>query len=180
MGMGMLDLRRLRGVAVVAVAGLLLLGGTPSTASADGFIIVERPIHPPTRGPHRRRAFFPLQVKVHSVEVTIVDGVAQTHIDQTFVNPNPRQLEGTYIFPLPTDAAVTRFSMFMDGREVEGEVLDRDRARSIYEGIVRRMQDPALLEYMGRGAFRARVFPIPARGGEPGVHTRPPQRGTRA
>ncbi len=143
--------------ALALITGLLL---APTAARADGFIIIERPPRP---APHRHE-YFPLAVKNHDVTVTIRDGVAVTEVDQTFWNPNPTQLEGTYMFPLPDDAAVSKFSMFMDGKEVEGEVLDRERARTIYEGIVRKMQDPALLEYMGRGMFRARIFPIPARG----------------
>src|SRR5207237_5885297 len=49
-------------------------------------------------------------------------------------------------------------------KETEAELLDKDKAREIYEGIVRSMRDPALVEYMGRGAFKARIFPIPANG----------------
>jgi Ca-activated chloride channel family protein len=70
-------------------------------------------------------------------------------------------VEGTYLFPLPSDAAVTGFTLWIDGKPVEGEVLDADQARRTYEEIVRRMIDPALLEYAGQGAVRARVFPFP-------------------
>lgn len=133
------------------------------TAFADGFIVVERPPQNWRRRPIIRR-HFPLSVKVHHVKVEIKGALAITHVDQTFHNPNPVQLEGTYIFPLPKDAALSKFSMFMDGKEVEGEVLDKGKAAKIYTGIVQRMQDPALLEYMGRGIFKCRIFPIPARG----------------
>ena len=96
--------------------------------------------------------------------VEIVDGVARTRLRQVFRNPNSMTLEGTFMFPLPEGAAIGEFSMMMGGRMVAGEVLERDKAAAIYEGIVRRQQDPALLEYMGARLFRARVFPIPARG----------------
>ncbi len=72
-------------------------------------------------------------------------------------------MEGTYVFPLPEDAAVSSFDMWVDGKKFEGKLLGRDEARRIYEDIVRQQKDPALLEYIGRGAFQARIFPIPAR-----------------
>jgi Ca-activated chloride channel family protein len=103
-------------------------------------------------------------VKWHRVTVEIHDQVATTHIDQVFYNPNPVQLEGIYMFPLPEGAAMSDFSMFIDGKEFHGEVLGKEKARKIYEDIVRRMKDPALLEYAGEGMFKARVYPIPARG----------------
>src|SRR5207237_552367 len=60
--------------------------------------------------------------------------------------------------------SVSKFSLFMGGKEVEAETLDATRAREVYEKIVRRMKDPGLLEYAGRGAVKARIYPIPARG----------------
>ncbi|RME77286.1 MAG: VWA domain-containing protein, partial [Planctomycetota bacterium] len=142
------------------IAFMILFFGTISLF-ADGFIV----IHPPVPRPRPIRIhYFPLSVKYHHVTTEIQDQVAVTKIDQVFYNPNPRQLEGTYIFPLPERATLKQFSMYMNGKEVQGELLDRDKARQIYISIVRRMQDPALLEYVGRGMFRARVFPIPARG----------------
>ena len=131
------------------------LGGLVSTASADGIII---PHHRP--GEH----IPPLWVKYHHVTVEIRDQVAKTSIDEVFVNTYDRDIEGTFIFPLPEGAAISEFAMFIGEQKVEGEVLDSREARAIYEDIVRRLRDPALLEYVGRNTFRARVFPIPARG----------------
>jgi Ca-activated chloride channel homolog len=106
-----------------------------------------------------------LTIRYHRVNVDIADQVATTRVDQLFVNDSGRDLEGTYVFPLPEDAAITAFSMFVDGEEIEGQVLTKEEARRLYESIVRRNRDPALLEFVGRGAFQARVFPVPA-GGE--------------
>ena len=64
------------------------------------------------------------------------------------------------MFPLPDGAAIDKFSMDIDGKEMEAELLPADKARAIYEDIVRRHKDPALLEYVGKGAFRVRIFPI--------------------
>src|SRR4029079_11333200 len=96
----------------------------------------------------------------HHVTVDIKDQVAVTSVDQEFVNPNGQQLEGTYLFPLPAGAHIDKFSMDINGKMQEAELLPADKARSIYEDIVRRHRDPALLEYVGKGAFRVRIFPI--------------------
>jgi Ca-activated chloride channel family protein len=140
-----------------ALFALALLAFLGADALADGFIVLRRP-----RRIQRRP--IPLAVKYHHVDVEINEQVAVTKIDQVFVNPNPMQLEGEYIFPLPPGSSVTDFSMYMAGKEVHGEILEANKARQIYESIVRRLRDPALLEYLGLKMFRARVFPIPARG----------------
>jgi Ca-activated chloride channel family protein len=85
-------------------------------------------------------------------------------VDQVFYNPNDWTIEGTYIFPIPDDAAVSGFTLWVDGQPVEGKVLDATEARQTYEQIVSSMRDPALLEYIGRGAVQARIFPIAPQG----------------
>lgn len=141
----------------------------PTAARADGLVVMDCPTlqnPPPPPCPDcpapQTRADCPayLRVKNHNVSVTIDNQIAHTRIDQTFVNDSDYQLEGTYIFPLPEDATISDFAMYVDGKRMEGQVLDRNQARQIYEDIVRRQRDPALLEYMGRGAFQARIFPI--------------------
>ena len=106
----------------------------------------------------------PLTLERHHVSVSIDSQLAVTKIDQVFANPNDLQLEGTYFFPLADDVAVSDFVLYIDGKPVTAELLRKDEARHIYEGIVRASQDPALLEYIGRGMFQARVFPIPPKG----------------
>ena len=142
-----------------SLLGILILLALAGNAFADGFIVVPR--HPPDRPEVRT---IPLAVKYHRVTTTIRDQVAVTEIDQVFVNLNPYELEGTYIFPIPENASVSAFSMWIDGKEMPGELLEKDKARKIYEDIVRSMKDPALLEYAGRDMFRASIYPIPARG----------------
>jgi Ca-activated chloride channel family protein len=105
-----------------------------------------------------------LAIRYHRVEVTIDEQVAVTHVDQVFFNPNDYPVEGVYVLPLPPDAAVSSFTLWIDGKPVQGEVLDAETARGTYEEIVRSMRDPALLEYAGRGAMRASIFPIPPQG----------------
>src|SRR5271157_6634540 len=106
----------------------------------------------------------PLAMLNHKVEIAIEDQVAITKIEQTFRNHTDRQLEATYIFPVPKGASVNKFSMWVGDKEVAGELLDAPKAKQIYTDIVRRTQDPGLLEYMGNNLFRLRVFPIPPKG----------------
>ncbi|UCE61648.1 MAG: VWA domain-containing protein [Phycisphaerales bacterium] len=101
-----------------------------------------------------------LEVRTHRVEASIVDGVTVTNVDQVFFNPYDRTVEGTYIFPLEDDIALSKFSMFVNGKEIEGKLLGVEEARRTYESIVRQMRDPALLEYIGTRMFQARIFPI--------------------
>ncbi len=106
----------------------------------------------------------PLGIKSQRVSAEIVDGAAVTKVEQVFVNTSNRQLEAHYVFPLPKGAALQDFSLWINGKRTRGEVLEKQKATEIYEGIVRRLQDPGLLEYVDSDAFRARVFPVPANG----------------
>jgi Ca-activated chloride channel family protein len=106
----------------------------------------------------------PLAMVGHEVKITLEDQVAVTHVTQTFRNPTSRALEANYVFPVPKGASVKKFSMWMDGKEVPGELIEADKARAIYTEIVRRTQDPGLLEYLGSNLLRVRVFPVPAQG----------------
>src|SRR5262249_21619259 len=112
----------------------------------------------------REPRLMPVVVESHKVAVSATDGIAKTKVDLVFRNPNGLQLEGTFMFPMPEEAAVGGFAMSMGGKTRRGEVLEKARAAAIYQGIVQRQRDPALLEYVGRKLFRARVFPIPASG----------------
>ncbi|MEE9456326.1 MAG: VIT domain-containing protein, partial [bacterium] len=99
----------------------------------------------------------------HHVETVIEDQVATTHVDEVFKNPYNFDVEGVYIFPLPKGAAIDRFSLKVDGKTVEGTMLEADEAAAEYRKLVSQNKDPALLEYIGRGAVKARIYPIPAK-----------------
>src|SRR5688500_6544857 len=141
------------------LTALLLCLLLPGVARADGFIVVHNPAQP-VPVPRGHFSFAPLEVVYHRVNVDINDQVAVTSVDQEFYNPNSQRLEGTYLFPLPEGAHIDKFSMDVNGRMQEAELLDADNARSLYEEIVRKAKDPALLEYAGRAAFKVRIFPI--------------------
>jgi ferric-dicitrate binding protein FerR (iron transport regulator)/tetratricopeptide (TPR) repeat protein len=114
-------------------------------------------------GQLQRSAEWPLPVRELIVDVHVEDGQVRTTIDQTFFNHLQRDLEGVYQFPLPPDAAISRLAMYVDGERMEAGVVARDRGRDIYEQIVHRRRDPALLEWMQGNLFQVRIFPLPGR-----------------
>ncbi|HVS73551.1 MAG TPA: VIT domain-containing protein [Phycisphaerae bacterium] len=141
-------------IMVAVVVGVLM--GLSGRARGDGFIVIPDN-HVVVRG---HFIFAPLEVTYHRVECRIDDQVAVTSVDQEFFNPNDSRLEGDYMFPVPEGARIDKFAMDIDGKTVEAELLPADKARGIYEDIVRRTRDPALLEYAGRAMFRVHIFPI--------------------
>src|SRR5205823_3841352 len=104
-----------------------------------------------------------LSLRKYHVDVHVEDGFARTTIDQTYFNHTTRRLEGTFHFPLPPDASLSRLAMYVNGQLMEGGMAERDFARQTFESIVRRMQDPALLEWVDGSTFKMRVFPLEAR-----------------
>ena len=101
-----------------------------------------------------------LQIKEHEVHVTINNGIAVTEVTQVFQNTENRQLEALYTFPVPKGASVANFSMWINGKEMVGEVVEKARAREIYNSYKRVRRDPGLLEQNDFRSFEMRVFPI--------------------
>lgn len=173
-----------RSLAFLALLGWLL---AELPAFAAGFIVVTNvsdvivPPEPPRRlppgvppprppvviippRPMQPRALAAIEIAYHKVTARITDQVATTTIEQEFYNPNPTRLEGTFMLPVPRGAQLNKFSMEIDGKKVDAELLAADKARGIYEDIVRSMRDPALLEYVGQDVFRVRIFPFEPHG----------------
>jgi Ca-activated chloride channel family protein len=106
----------------------------------------------------------PLALVDQKVTITIENQVAVTRIEQSFRNHTGRELEATYLFPVPKGASVRKFTMWVNGQEQTGEIVEADKARKIYTDIVARSHDPGLLEYMNHQLIKLRVFPVPAKG----------------
>src|SRR4051794_36185573 len=134
---------------LLALGMLLAVAGT---SQAHGLLIPEEKTLPP------------LAMLNHKVRIALEDQVAVTRVEQTFRNHTDRALEATYVFPVPRCASVNKFVMWVDGKETKGEMVEARKAREVYEGIVRRTQDPGLLEYMGADLLRLRFSPVPAKG----------------
>lgn len=131
----------------------LLLLTAPMPLAAQGWIDLDHP-----RGEFRP---VPQLVRVSSSVRATIDGrVARFEVTERFRNSGGGIAEGTYLYPLPGEAVFSDFSLFQGERELKGEMMAADQARSIYEGIVRRLRDPALLTLVGHGLIRAQVFPV--------------------
>ncbi len=139
---------------ILAVCGLALVGAVlalPSQpASAAGLLVAD--------GGFGGQ----LEIKEHEVQVTINNGIAVTQVEQVFVNTENRIVEALYTFPVPQGASVANFSMWIDGKEMIGEVVEKERARRIYESYKATRVDPGLLEQVDYKRFEMRIFPIAA------------------
>ncbi|MEW5917227.1 MAG: VWA domain-containing protein, partial [Gemmatimonadota bacterium] len=152
-----------------ALAGALLL--LPQIAGAQGRVFPRdciRPI-PPRCVPNETCAASvvpcgnPIERVSSDVQAHLEGGgrVVRYEITEKFVNRGGGLGEADYIFPMPQGAAFEDLRLEINGELVSGETLAADKARRIYEDIVRRQRDPALVEWMGYGLLRARIFPLP-------------------
>lgn len=144
-----------------AIALALVWAGS---AFGQGIIIprdCRRCPEPPIDRPHP----LPRVLKVKSVQLTtrIDSQVATTKVEQVFENDTPYRLEGSYFFPIPESATISDFAIYDGDRRMAAEVMERNKARQIYNEIVRKMIDPGLLEYASKDLFQANVFPIEPR-----------------
>lgn len=152
----------------LCLAGITLVAA-PVDALAQGVLIIcpEGRVIPLPRVYHPIRVPTPTppatyRLKSLDVRANIVDQVARVQIAQTFLNTGSQPLEARFIFPVPADAAIDQLTLMVDGKELSGRLLKAGDAKQIYEDIVRRSQDPALLEWLSWGLFQTSVFPIPA------------------
>ena len=135
-------------LALALLAACLL---SPASAQGQGWIQPDRPFP----------GFAVERVRTH-VQIRVIDRIAHVEVEEWFHNGGGRLEEGIYLYPLPGETVFQNYSLFQGDVELTGETMDAQQARSIYEEIVRRKKDPALIELVGHGLIRARVFPIAA------------------
>ncbi|MGE0607952.1 MAG: VIT domain-containing protein [Pirellulales bacterium] len=159
-----------RNLKLALTLGLVFL---PAMALAQGVLVVvdpdqivrlPRPIiiyppHPPRPIPDPAPVSY--KIKELAVQARLADQVARVNVSQSFVNTGSRQMEVSFIFPLPYDGAIDQLTLLVDGKEYPAKLLPAAEARGIYEAIVRKNKDPALLEWVGNGMFQTSVFPVP-------------------
>jgi len=159
--------------------GMLLAALAPSLVSAQGVLVnVEpgevvilprpiiiypppHPIPPPRPIPHPSPPPSTYKIKELSMTAKIQEQIAKVQVTQSFVNTGSRQMEVCFIFPLPYDGAIDQLTLMVDGKEFAAKLMNAKEARKLYEDIVRKNQDPALLEWIGSGLFKTSVFPVP-------------------
>ncbi|MGH7518520.1 MAG: VIT domain-containing protein [Gemmatimonadales bacterium] len=146
-------MQRLARLTSVLTSLTALTAITAPTALCQGWIEVERP---------RERAApaGPVTRTASSVQVRLSDRIARVEVEERFRNDGSWVAEGSYLYPLAGEAVFQNFSLWMGEQELRGEMLGADKARGIYDEIVRRRKDPALLTLAGHGLVRAQVFPI--------------------
>ncbi len=103
-----------------------------------------------------------LEIKDHAVKVVIEDGYAITTIEQIFYNPHSQDLEAIYSFPVPDKAAVSEFTMWINGKPIHGEVLEKKKARELYEEQKAQNKNAGLTEKNMYKTFEMSVYPVVA------------------
>lgn len=95
------------------------------------------------------------------VDLDIRDGATIARYELQFSNPRSRPAEGRIILPVPPNSAVSELVLTGGPETLEGTVVPADEARRIYQDIVRRLIDPALLQSIGADLYEVRAFPVP-------------------
>jgi Ca-activated chloride channel homolog len=152
------------------VAALVtMLAILPASARSQGRLIPRPCVRPVPECPPHADCVAPAICRPGGIERVSSDvqarlegggRIVRYEITEKFVHRGPGLGEADYIFPLPNGAAFEDLRLEINGELVAGETLDADKARRIYEDIVRRQRDPALVEWMGYGLLRARIFPL--------------------
>jgi len=103
-----------------------------------------------------------LKIREHHVNIIVEDGYAITTVDQVFHNPSQQDLEAIYSFPVPEKGTVSQFTMWIDGKPIHGEVLEKQKARDVYEQQKSSGNDSGLAEKDKYKTFEISVFPVRA------------------
>ncbi len=139
----------INGVLAIATVGIIALGATTSVMAAGLMTPVDS-------------SKSALSIKSHHVNVTIEDGYAVTEVDQTFSNPHQQDLEATYSFPVPEKGVVSEFTIWIDGKPVIGEVLEKQKAKQLYEAEKAAGRDAGLTSKVKHYRFEVKVSPVRA------------------
>ena len=108
----------------------------------------------------------PIRVELVKVSIAIVDQSARTVLEVAVTNPDAQPQEAVLLLPVPEGAAISAFAFDGTASEPTAKLLPRDEARRVYDQIVQKLRDPALLEFAGSQLVRSSVFPVPARGAQ--------------
>lgn len=117
-----------------------------------------------------------LAIREMTVDIGLARGYARVNVRQVFENRTGEQQEGTYRFALPPSASVGDFAIWDGLERIPGVILEKRRARAIYQELTRQKVDPGLLQQGEEDAsadggdtppssaalFSVTVAPIPA------------------
>src|SRR5579883_377759 len=106
---------------------------------------------------------FTLPLRAVSFSAKVAERVAEVTVEQTFENTYAELLEAVYIFPLSGGAAVSRFELHVDGKQLVGIVEERGEARRQYDQAIAQGKKAALLEQERDDVFTVKVGNLPPR-----------------
>ncbi len=105
-----------------------------------------------------------VQITEVNVNVAILEQAATTTMDIGLNNPTHARLEAELIVPVPDGAVVRGFTFHGSGSEPTAELLPKEESRRLYDSLVAKIRDPALLEFVGFNLVRSSVFPVEPQG----------------
>jgi Ca-activated chloride channel family protein len=105
-----------------------------------------------------------IEITEIGAQIDILESTATTTIEIRLQNTTSRRQEAELIVPVPDGAVVRGFAYDGPKGEITAEVLPKDEAKKIYERLVAKIRDPALVEFIGYNLIRSSVFPIEANG----------------
>ncbi len=169
----MLSIRRVA-LLLAVTAGLAFpaVAQTSARATVPGLGTASHVIIPPARSfavrPRPEDPTRPAGIRLEKVaaRVTIRDQVASTTLDIFIRNTSSRPEEAVLLLPVPDGAVVSGFTYDGPASEPTAQTLTREEARRLFDAIVARILDPALLEFAGYNLVRSSVFPVPAGGAQ--------------
>lgn len=139
----------------------LLLALTPALAGADTGVLM------PYRG---GRALEADAISLDQMEIRLhIDhGTAQIEILQIHANHVAATIEGRFRMIIPEAADISAFAVWDDLVRIPGVIVERQKAKQLFEQLERASIDPGLLESADEPSvlneFTARIFPIPPYG----------------
>ncbi len=104
--------------------------------------------------------FARLTPKALQTSIVVEKQIAKSHVEYLFSNDSWNRIEAEFVYTVPENAVVTGFAYWYGKERVVARVAEKERAATIYKGIVARESDPALIELVGKRTFRARIFPV--------------------
>jgi Ca-activated chloride channel family protein len=160
-------MRSLSRILVSALSAAMLL---PSAASAQ--VLIDPPLEPMPPVPCLEGCWFPpgtvAQLDRIEADIEVVDGSVEARYRFELSNPVPDTdfvggpgAEGRIVFPVPPGSSVSDLLLSGGPETLEGTLLDADEATLLYEDIVRRLIDPALLRSLEGDLYEVRAFPVP-------------------
>ena len=152
---------------VAGGSGVSARNTVSSNLAASNIIVPQRRVYQPHSGGAAGGVIEgAIEISGVRAEVSILEQVATTTLSIQVQNRGRRRAEAELLVPVPEGAVVRGFEFRGDAKEPTARLLPKDEARELYNSIVRRWQDPALLEFAGYNLVRSSVFPVEPRGGQ--------------